>query len=133
MTLGYMLDSSTCIDIVRGRPVDRRKIDATVDDVHLSTIVLMELLVGSFASRTLSRERLDRLLSRITLLDFDRRAAAHAADIRGVLKARGTPIGPYDAQIAGHARSLGMVLVTSNLREFERVEGLRCEDWRVEA
>ncbi|SOP96152.1 hypothetical protein CFBP4215_00900 [Pseudomonas syringae pv. syringae] len=49
--------------------------------------------------------------------------------IRAELARSGTPIGPYDQMIAGHARSLGLVVITNNQREFQRVEGLRVEDW----
>ena len=56
-------------------------------------------------------------------------ASAQTAQIRAALAAKGTPIGPYDTMIAGHARSLALVLVTNNLREFERVEGLRTANW----
>jgi tRNA(fMet)-specific endonuclease VapC len=63
------------------------------------------------------------------VLHFDNAAASHSGQIRAELKSKGTPIGPYDVLIAGHARSLGLVLVTNNTREFERVDGLRIEDW----
>jgi tRNA(fMet)-specific endonuclease VapC len=56
----------------------------------------------------------------------------HAGRIRAVLAARGTPIGPYDALLAGHARSLGLVMVTNNVRELSRVPGLEVEDWLSE-
>jgi tRNA(fMet)-specific endonuclease VapC len=63
------------------------------------------------------------------VLPFYEPAALHSAEIRANLERRGQRIGGYDALIAGHARSVGLVVVTGNLREFERVEGLRCEDW----
>ena len=63
------------------------------------------------------------------VLPFGPEAADHAADIRADLERKGTPIGGYDVLIAGHARSKGLVVVTGNLGEFSRVEGLRCEDW----
>ena len=56
-------------------------------------------------------------------------AAAHAADIKTSLKRAGTPIGAHDTLIAGHARSRGLLLLTGNLGEFQRVPGLRCQDW----
>lgn len=49
--------------------------------------------------------------------------------IRAELARKGTPVGPYDQMIAGHARSRGLVVVTNNLREFERIPGIRIEDW----
>ena len=70
-----------------------------------------------------------RFTARLLVLPFDSAAAAHAAEIRADLERRGTMIGGYDLLIAGHARSRGLVVVTGNLREFKRVDGLRCEDW----
>ena len=61
---------------------------------------------------------------------FDADAADHAADIRAALERGGRVIGGYDLLIAGHARSRGLVVVTGNLGEFNRVDGLRCEDWQ---
>lgn len=72
---------------------------------------------------------LDQMLSLLTVVDFDEAASAHAAEIKADLTVRGKLIGPNDLLIAGHARSLGLALVTSNLREFTRVDGLTCEDW----
>jgi tRNA(fMet)-specific endonuclease VapC len=65
----------------------------------------------------------------LTVLDFDRRAAEHAGEIYAELGGGGQLIGPYDILIAGHARSLGLVVITGNLGEFGRVSGLRSEDW----
>ena len=56
-------------------------------------------------------------------------AATHAGRIRAELARAGTPIGPHDQMIAGHARGLGLTLVSNNLREFERVQGLLMENW----
>lgn len=67
--------------------------------------------------------------ARLEVLAFDEAAADHAADIRAELERKGQAIGAYDVLIAGHARSRGLMVVTGKLREFVRVEGLRCEDW----
>ncbi|WP_312164830.1 PIN domain-containing protein [Phenylobacterium sp.] len=72
---------------------------------------------------------MERFASRLEVLAFDDVAADHAAEIRASLERRGQPIGGYDLLIAGHARSRGLTVVTGNLAEFGRVEGLRCEDW----
>ena len=69
------------------------------------------------------------LTARIDVLPFDYQAAAHFGQVRAELMKTGKPIGPYDLMIAGHARSLGLILVTKNLREFKRVAGLRVENW----
>ncbi len=63
------------------------------------------------------------------VLDFDEAAAEHAGEIRADLERKGQVIGGYDLLIAGHARSRGLLVVTGNLREFHRVEGLRSGDW----
>ena len=65
-------------------------------------------------------------------MNFDGDAAIHAGEIRADLRKRGQMIGGYDLLIAGHARSLGLTVVTSNMGEFTRVDGLRCEDWLAE-
>ena len=74
-------------------------------------------------------DAVEGLLARLDLLDFDISAAEHAGEIRATLARPGTPIGPYDTMIAGHARSRGLSLVTNNMSEFERVSGLRLENW----
>ncbi|AKA22718.1 pirin [Pseudomonas chlororaphis] len=68
-------------------------------------------------------------MARLEVLAYDHEAAIHSGQLRAELARAGTPIGPYDQLIAGHARSRGLVLVTNNVREFERVPGLRIEDW----
>jgi tRNA(fMet)-specific endonuclease VapC len=65
----------------------------------------------------------------MSVLSFDENAAGHYGNIRADLERKGTPIGPYDLMIAGHARSEGYALITNNAREFERVDGLRIENW----
>jgi len=75
------------------------------------------------------RQDLDGLLNLLVLKDFDRSAARHAGSIRAALVAKGVEIDPLDTLIAGHARSLGLVVVTHNLREFSRVPDLHAEDW----
>jgi tRNA(fMet)-specific endonuclease VapC len=67
--------------------------------------------------------------ARLDVLDYNSEAAAHSGQLRAELAKVGRPIGPFDLMIAGHARSRGLVLVTNNLREFERVQGLRLENW----
>lgn len=67
--------------------------------------------------------------ARLEVLKYDQGAAAHTGQLRAELAKVGTPIGPYDQMIAGHARSQGLILVTNKLREFTRVPGLRVEDW----
>ena len=67
--------------------------------------------------------------ARLDVLDYNALAAEHTGQLRAELAKTGTPIGPYDQMIAGHARSRGLIVVTNNVREFQRVPGLRIEDW----
>lgn len=72
---------------------------------------------------------MEGFLARLEVKDFDPSAAAHTGQIRAELAKAGTPIGPYDQMIAGHARSLGLIVVTNNASEFSRVQGIRVENW----
>lgn len=133
--LRYLLDTNLCIRVLRDRPAGLRdRFNAEASGLCISTIVLTELLHGAAKSaRPIeNREEVERFVARLTLLPFDEEAAAHAGDIRATLERAGKMIGGYDVLIAGHARSKGLVVVTGNLGEFTRVDGLRCEDWLVE-
>ncbi len=130
--LRYMLDTNVCIRVLRDRPQHvRARFNAQADGLCISTVVLMELLHGAAKSARPddNRREVERFAARLQVLPFDADAAGHAAEIRAALERRGQLIGAYDTQIAGHARSRGLIVVTSNLGEFTRVEGLRCEDW----
>jgi tRNA(fMet)-specific endonuclease VapC len=130
--LRYMLDANLCIRVLRDRPQGLRdRFNAEADGLCISTIVLTELLHGAAKSdrSSINRTKVEQFAARMEVLPFGTDAAAHAADIRADLERKGTPIGGYDVMIGGHARSLGLVVVTSNLGEFLRIEGLRCEDW----
>jgi tRNA(fMet)-specific endonuclease VapC len=130
--LRYMLDTNLCIRVLRDRPQHvRARFNAEADGLSISTIVLTELLHGAAKSaRPLeNRSEVERFANRLEVLTFDSDAAAHAGDIRAALEREGRSIGGYDVLIAGHARSRGLIVVTGNLGEFSRVDGLRCEDW----
>jgi len=130
--LRYMLDTNLCIRVLRDRPPGLRdRFNAEADGLCISTIILTELLHGAAKSDrpAINRTKVEQFVARMEVLPFGLEAAAHAADIRADLGRKGTPIGGYDVLIAGHARSRGLVVVTANLKEFERVDGLRCEDW----
>ena len=130
--LRYLLDTNLCIRVLRDRPQTvRERFNLNADALSISTIVLTELLHGAARSARPEHHRseVERFAARLEVLPFDARAADHAADIRVDLEQRGLIIGGYDLLIAGHARSLGLIVVTGNLGEFARVEGLRCEDW----
>ncbi|OHB32369.1 MAG: plasmid maintenance protein [Phenylobacterium sp. RIFCSPHIGHO2_01_FULL_70_10] len=130
--LRYLLDTNLCIRVLRDRPqAVRERFNLEAEGLCISTIVLTELLHGAAKSDRPehNRREVERFAARLSVLPFDEAAADHAADIRAVLERQGRTIGGYDLLIAGHARSRGLTVVTGNLAEFERVEGLRCEDW----
>ncbi|ACZ29191.1 PilT protein domain protein [Xylanimonas cellulosilytica DSM 15894] len=134
MTTLYLLDTNVLIELLRGRgAVARKQLEAAEGRIGVSTISTMELDYGVERSSdpARSRQALDGLLSLMDEIPFDAHAAMHSGRIRAHLAAAGTPIGPYDVLIAGHARSLGTVLVTHNTDEFSRVPGLEIEDWLV--
>jgi tRNA(fMet)-specific endonuclease VapC len=127
-----MLDTDLCIRGLRHRPAGlRQRFSQQIGALSISTIVFTELLVGAAKSNRPmeNRREIDRFTARLDVLAFDDNAAAHAADIRATLERRGQSIGGYDTLIAGHARSRGLIVVTGNLREFGRIQGLRTEDW----
>lgn len=130
--LRFLLDSNLCIRVLREQPLHlARRFEAEAGSLCISMIVVHELLYGAARSARPreGRERVNLFVSRIAVLPFDLEAASHAADIRAELAAVGLSIGNYDSLIAGHARSRGLIVITGNLREFQRVPGLRCEDW----
>lgn len=130
--LRYMLDTNLCIRVLRDRPKAlRERFNLEADSLCISVIVLTELLHGAAKSDRPEHNRteVERFAARLEVLPFDAAAADHAADIRAVLERAGQVIGGYDLLIAGHARSRGLIVVTGDLGEFRRVEGLRSEDW----
>lgn len=131
-----MLATNLCIRVVRDRPQRLRvRFNAEAEALCISTVVLAELLYGAgkSAKPIENRREVERFAARLDVLAFDADAAAHSAEIRTVLERQGQPIGAYDLLIAGHARSRGLVVVTGDLGEFSRVDGLRSEDWLADA
>lgn len=130
--LDAMLDTNVCIRAMRsGGEAVCEWLILQSEQLCLSTVVLHELYVGAELSARPARHfgLIDSLVANLTLLEFDAAAARHAASIRADLQRRGALIGSNDMLIAGHARSKGYRLITSDLADFRRVDGLRCEDW----
>lgn len=127
----YLLDANICIALLNGTsPAARERLGRYgPGDVGVPAPVAYELYFGAFKSRR-TRENL-ALLDTLgfEVLPFDVEDARVAAKIRSELEAVGRSIGPYDVLIAGQALARGLVLVTANRREFDRVAGLTCEDW----
>ena len=130
--LRFLLDTNLCIRVLRDRsPVLRDRFNREADAMAISTIVLTELLHGAAKSARpkSNRREVENFASRLEVLPYDAPAAYHTADIRASLERQGRSIGGYDLLIAGHARSRSLIVVTGNRGEFDRVDGLRCEDW----
>ena len=133
MTLA--LDTNVFIDLIRGkRPNVRQRYKGAVldgDVMVTSLIVFHELRFGAIASRNQAAEEkvVKTVLQGIAVEPLTEDDVAVAAAIRARLKVTGDPIGPYDVLIAGQAMARGWTLVTSNVREFERVGGLDVQDW----
>ena len=130
--LQYMLDTDTVIYTIKNRPANVRKLFQKHEGhLCISSITWGELVYGTQrSSRPEQNYRdIEGLAARLTISVFDDRAAFHFGQIRSELYSQGKPIGPYDMQIAGHARALGLILVTNHEREFSRVSGLRIENW----
>ncbi|MBF8224007.1 type II toxin-antitoxin system tRNA(fMet)-specific endonuclease VapC [Halomonas sp. 328] len=130
--LKYLLDTNICIYTIKNKPpAVREAFHRHHGQLAISTITLMELIYGAEKSSAPERNLavVEGFAARLEVLNYDADAAAHSGQVRAELARAGTPIGPYDQMIAGHARSLGLIVVTNNLKEFERVPGLRIEDW----
>jgi tRNA(fMet)-specific endonuclease VapC len=130
--LRYMLDTDICIYVMRDRPFGiQQRFDASADELCISMITLSELLYGAEKSDRCAQNlgAVERFSARLEVLPFSVAAAAHYGQIRAELEHAGSPAGPYDMLIGGHARSEGLTVVTNNVREFARMPGLRVENW----
>ena len=127
-----MLDTDLSIYVINRRPVAAlNSFNAHAGEIGISAITLAELLNGVEKSGNPTRtlRRVDDFTSRLSVLEYGERAAAHYGEIKSDLERTGLVIGPNDLHIAGHARSEALTLVTNNQREFDRVEGLRTDCW----
>lgn len=129
----YMLDTNVVIMAIRHPegPVFSMIEKHVGKDLCISVITLGELEYGIKKSRQpeMTRTGVYKFLAGIQVLDFDSVAAQHFGDIFGDLEMKGMRIGDRDTMIAAHARSKGYTVVTNNVREFSRVDGLKYEDW----
>lgn len=128
----YLLDTDTLIYVYKRAGNCLARLCAQPDnDLSLSSVNLFELEFGMAKSvrRPLMERYVQELCKRYTVLNFDPEAARQAGVLRAHLQSLGTPIGPYDVQIAGVALTHNLTLITRNTREFERVPGLRVENW----
>lgn len=130
--LAYMLDTNICIYVMKSYPPKlRERFNAHAEQLCISSITLGELHYGAekSARRAANLTAIEQFVARLDVLAFGDKAAAHYGQLRAELERSGTPCGPHDIQIGGHARSEGLVLVSNNLREFARMPGVRVENW----
>ena len=130
--LKYLLDTNIVIYTIKNRPRRvRERFTRHQGQLAISSVTLMELVYGAEKSSQPERtlRDIDGLAARLDVLPYDAAAATHTGQIRAELARQGTPIGPYDQMIAGHARALGLILVSNDAAEFGRVPGLRLENW----
>jgi len=129
----YLLDTNICIYIINKRPpeVFERFRRIKLMQLHIPTIVIFELYFGLEKNQSHERNAsfLENFITPLSVTGFSVQAAKQAAVIRHQLRKQGTPIGAYDIQIAAVAMAENMVLLTNNTKEFERIEGLKLENW----
>mgnify|MGYP003442814823 CR=1 FL=1 len=131
----YMLDTDTCIFLMRGAsPAQMAHAQAVpLQQQVMSAVTFAELSYGVQASAAAKRKQnqavLDNLVLHLAVLDWPQEAAKHYAEIRLDLKKRGAQLGAADLMIAAHARAMGATVVTNNTKDFGRVKGLRVENW----
>ena len=130
--LRFMLDTNICIYAMRNRPrALRDRFEAEQTSICISAITLAELYFGAESSDRVQAniKAVERFTAGLPVLPFNAEAAADFGSIRARLKRAGAPASPQDMLIGAHARSEGLTLVTNNRREFERMPGLRVENW----
>ena len=130
--LKYLLDTNIVIYTMKNRPrQEKSHFQKHEGEMCISAVTLGELVFGAEHSQQVERNLADiqALVARLEVLPLDTKAAYHFGQVRAALYTIGQPIGPYDMLIAGHARASGLILVTNNINDFERVPGLLLENW----
>jgi len=130
----YLLDTDTCIHVLRGNPgVVSRVSTIAADDLAVSSITYYELLYGvkrcALERQRAELRKVDTFIGHLHQLPFGAEMARNAAEIRRELESKGHGIGPMDTLIAATALEADLTLVTGNLKEFSRIQGLRSESW----
>lgn len=127
-----MLDTNIIIYVMKNRPQQvKARFKQHTGQLCISSVTLGELIFGAEHSQQVERNLADieAMITRLEVLPFDNRAAYHFGQIRATLYKIGKPIGSYDMMIAGHTRASGLILVTNNIKEFERIPGIQLENW----
>jgi tRNA(fMet)-specific endonuclease VapC len=127
----FLLDTNAIIALMQGHSGFRSRLERREpQDFALSSIVAHELYYGAFKSQKIEANLAQLAALRFEILDFDREDAISAGQIRAQLAQAGTPIGPLDCLIAGQAMARSLTVITHNRREFDRITGLKIEDWQ---
>lgn len=129
----YIVDSNTCIYFMNGKyqSVRDKFLSISPKDIKISSIVKGELLLGAFKSQTREQttKKVEKFLKPFDVVDFSDKMAYDYAEIRATLEKSGNSIGANDLLIAATALNNKATLVTHNIDEFSRVQGLDIEDW----
>ena len=128
-----MIDTNICIYIIKNKPQSvKEKFESfEIGELCISSITVSELMYGAYKSQHTAKnlQALEHFLMPFDIVEYDYSAAIAYGKIRADLEKRGQVIGNMDMQIAGHALSLNMTVVTNNTKEFERVDGLSLDNW----
>ena len=128
-----MLDTNICIYIIKNKPksVMEKFQEYDVGDISLSSITISELYYGAYKSEYKEKNllALEHFLQPFNIVEYDLKASIEYGEIRATLERQGNVIGGLDMQIAAHARSLDMTLITNNTKEFIRVDNLVIDNW----
>ncbi|MFO5471017.1 type II toxin-antitoxin system VapC family toxin [Anabaena sp. AL09] len=132
--MAYLLDTCVVSDFVKGEQNTLNQLKSiSPTDLFISSLTVMEIKYGlaiNPAKAIKIQPLIKTFLISITVLTFTSQEAEKAAEIRSILKIAGSPIGSYDVLIAATALSHNLMIVTSNVREFQRVPNLQIENWR---
>lgn len=130
--LKYLLDTNIVIYVLKRRPAEVLAIfNANASRMAISSITLSELMYGAEKSQNINRnlEAIEEFVSHLDVLPYDAKASQHYGQIKATLERKGEIIGENDIHIAAHAISQGLILVSNNLKEFNRVANLALENW----
>ncbi|PDT10957.1 type II toxin-antitoxin system VapC family toxin [Rhizobium sp. M1] len=129
----HLIDTNAVIALIgrKSEALLKRVVGSDEGSIGLSTIVMHELYYGAYKSAKISYnlETLRLFMADFPAVGFEREDALASGEIRAALAAKGTPVGPYDVLIAAQAKTRDLVLITNNVGEFRRVDGLDVEDW----
>ena len=129
----YLLDTNICVYLMKNSypALTAKLLSLNPADVAISSVTVFELEYGAAKSKwgEKTRQNLAMFLAPFSILPFDAKDAAAAGTIRAYLEQQGSPVGPYDVQIAAQGLAKNITVVTHNTREFGRVPNLKLEDW----